>query len=125
MCRLIHRTAVYGPVRTVVWEGRSRETPPYPDPQAGRGCKRVVHLAPLAGRGRNSRQRISGEGELQEARCRGDWLSAAASWLTVGTARWVWPLGYIISLAFIRFHSTGGRERPGIEPAALFVTLTS
>ena len=28
---LIHRTAVYGPVRTVVWEGRSREAPPYPD----------------------------------------------------------------------------------------------
>src|SRR5450631_3248997 len=26
-----HRTAVYGPVRTVVWEGWSRETPPYPD----------------------------------------------------------------------------------------------
>src|SRR6516164_9445859 len=26
------RTAVYGPVRTVVWEGRSREAPPYPDP---------------------------------------------------------------------------------------------
>jgi hypothetical protein len=22
---------VYGPVRTVVWEGRSREAPPYPD----------------------------------------------------------------------------------------------
>src|SRR6266480_4083297 len=29
--RIICRTAVYGPVRTVVWEGRSRETPPYPD----------------------------------------------------------------------------------------------
>src|SRR3954447_6836685 len=29
--RLIHRTAVYGPVCTVVWEGRSREVPPYPD----------------------------------------------------------------------------------------------
>src|SRR5215216_966203 len=29
--RSIHRTAVYGPVCTVVWEGRSRETPPYPD----------------------------------------------------------------------------------------------
>src|SRR4030081_3514391 len=31
------RTAVYGPVRTVVWEGRSREAPPYPDhwPTAG------------------------------------------------------------------------------------------
>jgi putative tryptophan/tyrosine transport system substrate-binding protein len=26
------RTAVYGPVRTVVWEGRSRKAPPYPDP---------------------------------------------------------------------------------------------
>src|SRR6478672_4370586 len=26
-----HRTAVYGPVRTVVWEGRSRKAPPYPD----------------------------------------------------------------------------------------------
>src|ERR1700737_1545093 len=31
---LICRTAVYGPVRTVVWEGRSRETPPYPDQRA-------------------------------------------------------------------------------------------
>ena len=29
--RLIQRTAVYGPVCTVVWEGRSREAPPYPD----------------------------------------------------------------------------------------------
>jgi hypothetical protein len=29
------RTAVYGPVRTVVWEGRSREAPPYPDPWDG------------------------------------------------------------------------------------------
>src|ERR1700757_1360748 len=28
---IICRTAVYGPVCTVVWEGRSRETPPYPD----------------------------------------------------------------------------------------------
>src|SRR6266511_1848233 len=28
---IIQRTAVYGPVRTVVWEGRSREAPPYPD----------------------------------------------------------------------------------------------
>jgi hypothetical protein len=34
--RLIQRTAVYGPVRTVVWEGRSREAPPYPDSGAGR-----------------------------------------------------------------------------------------
>src|SRR3982074_1986324 len=28
--RIIRRTAVYGPVRTVVWEGRSREAPPIP-----------------------------------------------------------------------------------------------
>ncbi len=28
---LTNRIAVYGPVRTVVWEGRSREAPPYPD----------------------------------------------------------------------------------------------
>jgi hypothetical protein len=27
----LRRTAVYGPVRTVVWEGRSRKVPPYPD----------------------------------------------------------------------------------------------
>ncbi|WP_211630374.1 hypothetical protein, partial [Paraburkholderia domus] len=26
------RTAVYGPVRTVVWEGSGREACPYPDP---------------------------------------------------------------------------------------------
>src|ERR1700760_3763178 len=29
--RIIHRTAGYGPVCPVVWEGRSRETAPYPD----------------------------------------------------------------------------------------------
>ena len=28
------RTAVYGPVRTVVWEGSGREARPYPDPVA-------------------------------------------------------------------------------------------
>ena len=28
------RTAVYGPVRTVVWEGSGREARPYPDPTA-------------------------------------------------------------------------------------------
>ena len=28
------RTAVYGPVRTVVWEGRMSDPPPYPDPGA-------------------------------------------------------------------------------------------
>src|SRR5207248_1821124 len=29
--RSIHRTAGYGPVCPVVWEGRSCEAPPYPD----------------------------------------------------------------------------------------------
>src|ERR1700692_3945928 len=28
---ITNRTAVYGPVRTVVWEGRRSDTPPYPD----------------------------------------------------------------------------------------------
>ncbi len=28
------RPAVYGPVRTVVWEGSGREARPYPDPVA-------------------------------------------------------------------------------------------
>ena len=31
LARLIRRTAVYGPVCTVVWEGWRRKTPPYPD----------------------------------------------------------------------------------------------
>ena len=37
---------MYGPVRTVVWEGRSRKAPPYPDPwphfrreRMGRACR--------------------------------------------------------------------------------------
>ena len=29
---LTRRTAVYGPVRTVVWEGRVGNRSPYPDP---------------------------------------------------------------------------------------------
>lgn len=29
--RLTNRTAVYGPVRTVVWEGLRREADPYPN----------------------------------------------------------------------------------------------
>jgi len=42
---LIWRTAVYGPVCTVVWEGRSRETPPYPDTAVNR-IGRAGMLAP-------------------------------------------------------------------------------
>ena len=38
--RIIRRTAVYGPVRTVVWEGRGREAPPYPDSEARRAAIR-------------------------------------------------------------------------------------
>ena len=30
-----NRTAVYGPVRTVVWEGSGRKARPYPDYLAG------------------------------------------------------------------------------------------
>jgi len=38
----IGRTAVYGPVRTVVWEGRSREALPYPYPYL------TLHVAVIA-----------------------------------------------------------------------------
>jgi hypothetical protein len=37
LSHFIYRTAVYGPVCTVVWEGRSRETSPYPDRDDGFG----------------------------------------------------------------------------------------
>ena len=40
---LIQRTAVYGPVRTVVWEGRSLEAPPIPILSAERSA--VGHFA--------------------------------------------------------------------------------
>src|SRR6267142_556294 len=46
---LIYRTAVYGPVCTVVWEGRSREAPPYPDQifKRGRDFAAWLGLTPL------------------------------------------------------------------------------
>jgi hypothetical protein len=36
------RTAVYGSVRTVVWEGRRSDPPPYPDPEA-RATRKKAH----------------------------------------------------------------------------------
>src|SRR5260221_1624125 len=45
---IIHRTAVYGPVRTVVWEGRSREAPPYPVLHRSHLAQRNMRLAPLS-----------------------------------------------------------------------------
>src|SRR5438128_692919 len=33
------RTAVYGPVRTVVWEGRRSDPSPYPDHECLRHCR--------------------------------------------------------------------------------------
>src|SRR5258708_966994 len=43
---LTSRTAVYGPVRTVVWEGRSREAPPYPDHCTHSGLKSDIAPCP-------------------------------------------------------------------------------
>lgn len=40
------RTAVYGPVCTVVWEGRGREASPYPDAQVACRCTRAGKLTP-------------------------------------------------------------------------------
>ena len=60
------RTAVYGPVCTVVWEGRSREAPPYPYLSL---CARVVwkrwhQLLPLCARIRCSVLMSVGDGTL-------------------------------------------------------------
>ena len=38
---LTRRTAVYGPVRTVVWEGRAGNRSPYPDPSCATGVPPV------------------------------------------------------------------------------------
>src|SRR5262245_62137224 len=56
--RIIRRTAGYGPVCPVVWEGRRRKTPPYPDMGALRaslgddldlvtGLERVARIKPV------------------------------------------------------------------------------
>jgi hypothetical protein len=37
---MTNRTAVYGPVRTVVWEGRRSDPSPYPDQECVRHRKR-------------------------------------------------------------------------------------
>ena len=44
--RLTNRTAVYGPVRTVVWEERGREAPPYPDFPACPVCIALLKVLP-------------------------------------------------------------------------------
>jgi hypothetical protein len=41
------RTAVYGTVRTVVWEGRTSVCPPYPDPQKTMVCPTGILPKPL------------------------------------------------------------------------------
>jgi hypothetical protein len=39
-----NRTAVYGPVRTVVWEGSGRKAAPYPDCVPGMSCFEEVQV---------------------------------------------------------------------------------
>jgi hypothetical protein len=45
--RIIQRTAGYGPVCPVVWEGRSRKAPPYPDSRGTSSARESRHLLPL------------------------------------------------------------------------------
>ena len=56
--QIIHRTAVYGPVGTVVWEGRRREAPPYPDfsisCRCGESGRRGFSYGPLPHSGSNA-----------------------------------------------------------------------
>jgi hypothetical protein len=57
------RTAVYGPVRTVLWEGRSREAPPIPIfGSNGRS-------APCTNIGRYSREADS-QADRRQSKCR-------------------------------------------------------
>src|ERR1700676_4783427 len=53
------RTAVYGPVCTVVWEGRSCEAPPYPDRWHFSDVARLSGLSPQCGQQRTSTQAAS------------------------------------------------------------------
>src|SRR6266852_2440425 len=50
---MTNRTAVYGPVRTVVWEGRRSDPSPYPD---------VCWACPAAWKCKSSTQPDGGEG---------------------------------------------------------------
>src|SRR5215207_1953186 len=80
--RLIHRTAVYGPVRTVVWEGRSREAPPYPDCAPSMfDSLEVEVLCPSGWRRRASEAqgRRRAEGSEGEA-----WSKTAVRWTRTG-----------------------------------------
>ena len=61
------RTAVYGPVRTVVWEGRSREALPYPDQSETRNLSTAASSTSMPSpgpAGRATRPLPSGSGRL-------------------------------------------------------------
>jgi len=76
------RAAVYGPARTVVWEGRNREAPPYPDRSA------FVHwpiASILAGRAQVSFRRQSRRDLLATSITARDLTrSAPGSWQRIG-----------------------------------------
>ena len=44
---ITNRTAVYGPVRTVVWEGSSRKARPYPDHGWSGGAAKPADAEPV------------------------------------------------------------------------------
>src|SRR6516164_8266905 len=73
--RIIHRTAVYGPVRTVVWEGRCREAPPYPDfyghPRFSQRRSSRVDIAEI-GRSPTCPTRLSSSRSVRAAAARAD-----------------------------------------------------
>jgi hypothetical protein len=58
---LTSRTAVYGPVRTVVWEGRSREAPPIPIFGTKRTCRLGGAMSAIRGRTDLVQNRPDGE----------------------------------------------------------------
>jgi hypothetical protein len=64
------RTAVYGPVRTVVWEGRSCEAPPYPDHWRKAAIRRNDVSADFRGAKSSALVSFDGEHDLGKARNR-------------------------------------------------------
>ena len=59
VARLIRRTARYGPVCPVVWEGRSRKTAPYPDycgpsPATASAARLEQTVRPASGQGEHN-----------------------------------------------------------------------
>ena len=68
--RSTNRTAVYGPVRTVVWEGSDREVAPYPDYEPIRRAEKCQSRRYIIGnRGDAISDREYGQSKVKSEKC--------------------------------------------------------